>query len=374
MNEAQQLYAAMGARPVINALGNRTLLGGSRPEPEVLEAMQLAGRYYVDMDELLEGSGRIVAQMLECEAALITPGAAAALFMGAAGCITGSDPRKIEQLPDTGGLRDEIVIQKTQRYKYDRVVRLTGARFVEAGDASGTTPDELADAIGPSTAALLYSTVEQPGNFVQIEDAITIAHESGVPVIVDAAFQVYPLDGLTRYTAAGADLVAYGAKYFGAPNSSGILCGRTDRVGAARMHSFASFEKRQILGVGRPLKIDRQEVVGVVTALRRWLDMDHDQRHATAAGRGRRLEGALQGIDSLQLPGDGDDETMATLVVGIDEATLGRSAAAVEAQLLEGNPSIWCSCGDGVLNFSMYTVVDGDEEVIATRLREILQV
>ena len=140
------------------------------------------------------------------------------------------------------------------------------------------------------------------------------------------------------------------------------------------MHSFASFEKRQILGVGRPLKIDRQEVVGVVTALRRWLDMDHDQRHATAAGRGRRLEGALQGIDSLQLPGDGDDETMATLVVGIDEAALGRSAAAVEAQLLEGNPSIWCSCGDGVLNFSMYTVVDGDEEVIATRLREILQV
>ena len=374
MNEAQQLYAAMGARPVINALGNRTLLGGSRPEPEVLEAMQLAGRYYVDMDELLEGSGRIVAQKLECEAALITPGAAAALFMGAAGCITGSDPRKIEQLPDTGGLRDEIVIQKTQRYKYDRVVRLTGARFVEAGDASGTTPDELADAIGPSTAALLYSTVEQPGNFVQIEDAITIAHESGVPVIVDAAFQVYPLDGLTRYTAAGADLVAYGAKYFGAPNSSGILCGRTDRVGAARMHSFASFEKRQILGVGRPLKIDRQEVVGVVTALRRWLDMDHDQRHATAAGRGRRLEGALQGIDSLQLPGDGDDETMATLVIGIDEAALGRSAAAVEAQLLEGNPSIWCSCGDGVLNFSMYTVVDGDEEVIATRLREILQV
>ena len=374
MNEAQQLYAAMGARPVINALGNRTLLGGSRPEPEVLEAMQLAGRYYVDMDELLEGSGRIVAQMLECEAALITPGAAAALFMGAAGCITGSDPRKIEQLPDTGGLRDEIVIQKTQRYKYDRVVRLTGARFVEAGDASGTTPDELADAIGPSTAALLYSTVEQPGNFVQIEDAITIAHESGVPVIVDAAFQIYPLDGLTRYTAAGADLVAYGAKYFGAPNSSGILCGRTDRVGAARMHSFASFEKRQILGVGRPLKIDRQEVVGVVTALRRWLDMDHDQRHATAAGRGRRLEGALQGIDSLQLPGDGDDETMATLVVGIDEAALGRSAAAVEAQLLEGNPSIWCSCGDGLLNFSMYTVADGDEEVIATRLREILQV
>ena len=214
--EARALYADMGATPVINALGPRTLLGGSSPHPDIIAAMELAGRYYVDMDAFLASTGRIVADLLGAEAALITPGCAAALVLGTAACITGSDPEKMARLPDTTGMPNQVVIQKAQRYKYDRMVRLPGVTLVEAGTEQGTTADELAAAIGPQTAALLYPAIDNEAALVPLDAAIDIAHARDVPVFVDAAFRVYPLDGLTQYIAAGADLVGYGAKYVGA--------------------------------------------------------------------------------------------------------------------------------------------------------------
>ena len=123
---ARQLYTELGATPVINAHGNMTMLGGSTPSPAVQEAMQAAGRYYVDMDEFLASSGEIVADLLDCQAALVTSGCSAALLLGTAACMTGSDPEKMARLPDTAGMKTEIVIQKGQRYKYDRVVRMAG--------------------------------------------------------------------------------------------------------------------------------------------------------------------------------------------------------------------------------------------------------
>lgn len=372
MNDAQQLYAAMGATPVINALGERTMLGGSSPAPAVLDAMQTAGRYYVDMDELLVSTGDLVATWLQCEAALITPGCAAALLVGTAACLTGTDAAKMDQLPDTTGLKSEIVIQKAQRYKYDRVVRLPGTRLVEAGSATGTTAAELVAAIGPNTAAVLYPITDPPGDLVSIQDAIAIAHQHGVPIIVDAAYRVFPLEGLKQYTDWGADLVGYGGKYFGAPNSSGLLCGRKDLIDAARLHGFASFEKYEAKGIGRPLKIDRQEVIGVITALRLWLDMDHTQRHADAARRSRNLRAALEAVPHLELPADGDDIQMATLAVRPDTSALGKSVEDISNALQNGNPSIWLWTANDTLYFYMHTVVDGDETIIAQRLKEVL--
>ena len=370
MKEARELYAALGARPVINALGNRTMLGGSNPAPEVLAAMQLSARYYVDMDELFAGTGQVISGLLGCEAALVTPGCAAALVLGTSACMTGTDPRKMDQLPDTTGLKCEVVLQKAQRYKYDRVVRLTGARIVEAGSEAGTARAELESAFGPATAAVLYPAIDNPADLVSLEDTVAIARERGVPVIVDAAYRVYPVEGLRQYTGLGADLVGYGAKYFGAPNSAGVLCGREDLVAAARLHSFASFEKHEVPGVGRPLKIDRQEVVGVVAALRHWLEMDHGERFAAAARRGRNLCAALQSLEGIELPDTG--EGMATLALKLDEEALGKTAADLDEELRGGNPSIWTDPGDGVIRFFMFTVEDGDELVIAGRLWELL--
>ena len=275
-------------------------------------------------------------------------------------------------LPDTTGLKNEVVIQKAQRYKYDRVVRLPGTTLVEAGDDAGTTADELASAMSANTAAMLYPVIENPADLVPMPEAISIAHAHDVPVIVDAAYRVYPLEGFKMYTSFGADLVGYGAKYFGAPNSSGILCGRRDLVEAARLHSFASFEKYQIMGVGRPLKIDRQEMIGVVVALQQWFEMDHGKRHAEAGRRASKLREALKGVNCIELPDDASDESMATLSVRIDESAIGKSASDIEAELQSGNPSIWIDPGDGVIRFFMFTVEDGDEQIIADRFKEVI--
>ncbi|MBQ37345.1 MAG: hypothetical protein CME04_13230, partial [Gemmatimonadaceae bacterium] len=123
---ARAIYSELGAVPVINAMGNLTMLGGSSPSATVRAAMEQAGRFYVDMDQLLEGSGRVVADLLGCEAALVTPGCAAALLLGTAACVAGDDPERMSRLPDTTGMKGEVVIQAPQHYKYERVVRMAG--------------------------------------------------------------------------------------------------------------------------------------------------------------------------------------------------------------------------------------------------------
>ena len=142
-----QLYADLGVRPVINALGARTVLGGSEPHPEVVQAMQLAGRYYVDMDELFIRSGEVIADMIGAPATLVTPGCAAALVLGTAACLTGDDPKKMAQLPDLRGLKDQVIIQRPQRYKYDRVVRMTGVEIVPVGSDTRATEEDVEAAI-----------------------------------------------------------------------------------------------------------------------------------------------------------------------------------------------------------------------------------
>src|SRR5207248_2065509 len=154
------------------------------------------------------------------------PGCAAAMALGAAACLSGSDPQKIERLPDTTGMRSEILIQSRQRYKYDRCLTIFGAKLIEVGDAAGTTTAQLEAAITDRTAAIHYFAPGGGEGVVPIEAVLRLAHARGVPVLVDAASQIYPLERLRHYPAIGADLVCFGAKYFGAANSSGILCGR----------------------------------------------------------------------------------------------------------------------------------------------------
>ena len=376
-DRARTLYTDLGAVPVINALGPRTMLGGSSPSPTVLAEMELAGRYYVDMDQLLAGSGRVVADMLGCEAALVTPGCAAALLMGTVACVAGADPEAMGRLPDTTGLPSQVIIQAPQRYKYDRVIRMAGVQLVEAGTARGCTRADVEAVLTHDTAAVLYPVLGgEPRGILSLEEMVDVAHAAGVPVIADAAYQIYPLDNFRR-TASAADLVGFGGKYFGGPNSSGLLCGRRDLVEAALAHSFAAFERREVPGYGRPLKIDRQEVIGVLAALREWLDETiHVQREADASRRGRRLRDLLTGLPGVQMsPSDGDRVTTLRLTLSA-AATL--SAAELATRLQAGNPSIWSDSGadagepGAAVTFHLQLVEDGDVEVIGARVRELL--
>ncbi|MBD06864.1 MAG: hypothetical protein CME24_21260 [Gemmatimonadetes bacterium] len=362
---ARDLYEEMGAVPVINAVGNMTMLGGSSPAASVREAMDIAQRYFVDMDQLLAGSGRVVADLLGCEAALVTPGCASALLLGTAACVAGDDPERMSQLPDTTGMKGQVVLQASQRYKYERVVRMAGVELVIAGTPERVTTDDVAAAIGPQTAAVLCPVLgTETDAVVPLATVVEIARGVGVPVIADAAYQVDPADHM-RATASSADLVGFGAKYFNAPNSSGLLCGRADLIEAARAHTFAAFERRELAGIGRPLKIDRQEVIAVVMALREWLGMDRSQRDAELSFQGRALRDAVEGLAGVTCePATGDGVTGLRIIVD--------DAQKVADALRAGSPSIWCTVHDTSLFFGLRTVHPGDEMVIAERLQEVL--
>lgn len=371
---ARTIYEELGVTPVINARGHNTVLGGSTPSPRVKEAMERAERYYVDMAQLLERAGEIVAGLIGAEAAYVTPGAAAALALGTAACITGSDMEAISRLPDTAGMRNTVLVQAGHHYAYERATTIVGTKLVEVGDSAGTSEAQLDAALGADTANVLYPAhLEGKPGTLPLRRVIEVAHRKGVPVLVDAAGQVYPIAKMRGYTAMGADLVCFGAKYLGAPNSSGILCGRKDLVDAAGLQGFIGFETvANRRAFGRPLKLDRQEIVAVVTAVQDWMAMDHDARLAaqerTLRTIGRRLEG-LSGVTLEYVQRDGAAPRLLRVALGPGAR---RSVAEAIAGLREDSPAIYVGADDGAIHINPSTIVAGDEEIVAERLRKLL--
>ncbi len=371
------IWDDLEVRRVLNACGNRTLLGGNEPAPEVREAMAELDDYYVDMSELIDSASEKVAELLGAEAALITSGASAALAVGAAGIMTGADEDKIDRIPDTTGMRNEFLIQRQLRVKYDRCITAAGGKLIEIGGEDGTRPEHLEEAIGPGTAGIHYLAPGDSPGCLSIEQVIEIAHGKGIPVIVDAAGQVYPTENLSKYADMGADLVAYGAKYFGAVNASGVLSGKKEYVAAARLNSFINFESTTARNFARTMKLDRQSVVAVYAALRRWLTMNHEDRFAAYEVQLSNLRSQLAGIPGISFEHAGDGPTD-SLVLHVDPEVVGKTAHQVLDEMRNGTPSVWANStedfGDrpGGMVLSMRTLKPGQETLVAERMREIL--
>ncbi len=372
---ATSIYEEMGVRPVINASGNQTILGGSMLSPTVRAAMDAANEAFVEMEELLEKSGQVIADLLGTEAALVTSGCYAALVLSAAGIMTGKDPDKIAQLPDTTGMRYEFLIQKRMRYHYDRSVTVPGGRLVEVGDEEGTSGQQMEAAIGSNTAGILYmARMEGSPGILSIADVASIARDHGIALLVDAAAEIYPLERMKQLPHSGADLVCFGAKYLGSTNSSGILCGRRKYVEAATLNNFIAYETQDNHAIGRGYKVDRQEVIATVVALREWLNMDHKERFRIQEERIQTIADRLADIPHVTTecvwPNQGP---WMQLQVHIDEAALGKTAAAVREALRNGTPSIWVRPpGAGLLTIGVQTLKDGEDQIVAEKLREQL--
>jgi D-glucosaminate-6-phosphate ammonia-lyase len=369
------VYEAIGVKPVINARGFMTVLGGSTPSARVKEAMEEAERYFVEMKDLLEKGGEIIAGLIGCEAAYITPGAAAALALGTAACVTGDDMEKMSRLPDTTGMKNQVIIQKCQRYSYDRAPTIVGTKLVEIGDENGTTPEQLEAAIGPQTANVLYvAHLEGRPGALSFDQTLEIAHRKGVPVLTDAAGQVYPIERMRSYTKRGADLVAFGAKYIGSVHSSGILCGKKALVDAAVPQGFIGFETvAERKTFGRPLKLDRQEIVGVITAVQEWFSIDHEKRVAELERRLGGLQRALQNAPGVSLEVvRREGNAPRALRIGIDPAKARRDAQAVVAGLRAGSPMILVGSDASSIVVNPATVDPRDDQLVVDRIRELL--
>jgi len=369
-----QLYRDFGCTPVINASGNQTVLGGSRVSPLVQEAMIAANRHYVEMETLLQETGAAIAEMVGSEAAFVTPGCGAALALSTAACMSVGDPAKMEQLPNTQGIASEILFQAGQHYHYERCLTIFGGEVIRVGDRDGTTAAQFEAAIGAGTAAVhFFASGDADPTLLDLEEVVRIADKYDLPVIVDAAYQVYPLDRFKYYTQSGASLVGFGAKYFGACNSTGILAGKKDLIEAAFMHSFIGFEVSEYETIGRPLKLDRQEIIAVAVALKEWLALDHQARIASHWVKAERIMEALRDIPQLKMQRHIEDNSLSNgVMLQLDENELGKTAVDVIAELKAGDPSIWTRGEGDRIRIAVAHLIEDEVDLVIERLRALL--
>ena len=372
------IYKELGATPVINAIGSVTMLGGSTPALEVKEAMEQADSAYIPLMELEEKAGEAIANMLNVPAAYITSGAGSALTLATAAFMAGDDDDKIQQLPDTNGMKNEILIQTRQRYWYDRCLTLAGAKLVEFGTEKTTTGKALENAIGPNTAAVHYYAVEQSKDpyALSLEETIAIAHANGVPVMVDAAGQVYPVDLMGKYIRMGADFQCVATKYLGAPQSTGLALGTEDAIHKLSLQSFVSYEGRRIRGIGRPQKVDRQEMVGAVAAVRRWATLNHEDRLEDAERRSQAIIALVRNIPGVKAD-------LITNIIGhqpfgvnleFDVSVTNMSAQDIVDQLKLGDPPIWTRArmGEDRIIIHVFGLNEDEEKVVGQRIAEVI--
>ena len=373
------IYKELGAKPVINATGSVTMLGGSTPAPEVKEAMERAEGAYIPLMELEEKAGAAIAKMVNVPAAYITSGAGSALTLATAACMAGDDDTKIQQLPDTTGMKNEILIQERHRYWYDRCLELAGAKLVTFGNAEGTTREDLEKAISPNTAAVHYYAVAQEPDpkSLSLEDTIEIAHDKGVPVLVDAAGQIYPLDLFGSYVRMGADFQCTAAKYMSSPQSTGLAFGSEDMIRKLALQSFVSYEGRRIRGVGRPQKVDRQEMVGVVAAVQRWMTMNHEERLADTETKCRNMLNPLLDIPgvTVELINNIIGHQPYGVTLEVDSNVTGITAHNVVDLLKAGDPPIWTRVreGDTGIVLHAFGLNEGEDKIVGERIAALFE-
>ena len=374
-----EIYKELGAKPIINAIGSVTMLGGSTPIEEVKEAMDQADQAYIPLMELEERAGKAIADMVDVPAVYVTSGAGSALALASAALMAGDDDKRIEQLPDTTGMKNQILIQTRQRYWYDRCLEVAGAKLVNFGTEEGTTREDLEQAIGPDTAAVHYYAVEQSPDvkILPLEDIIEIAHGKGVPVTVDAAGQIYPLELFGKYVRMGADFQCIAAKYLGATQSVGLALGTEEMIRKISKQSFIGYEGRRVRGIGRPHKVDRQEIVGAVAAVRHWMTTNHEERLASIEVICQTMMGPLKGIPGV-------DVVMMDNIIGhqpfglqvrIDASVTGLTAQEVVVKLKEGDPPIWTRVreGEDFIILHAFGLSKGEDKIVGERIAELLR-
>ena len=339
---------------------------------ETMEAMADAGRSFVSIETLNRRIGAYIAQVTGAEAGMVVAGAAAGMVVSLASCMTGTDVAAVRRLPDTRGLRDEMVIQKAHRGPYSHMYGFTGARIVEVGDVVNCIPDELDSALSDDTAAVAFLIA--PGNphgGLTLPRVAEIAHARGVPVIVDAAMTVPPRSNLKRFIADGADLVTMsGGKVIRGPQATGLLYGRADLIEAAHLNCSPNH------AIGRPGKVAKEEMVGLYTALRSYLDADETEMMQTFREMVEIIVHDLNDLEGVRATVELDDDRyfVPTAVIAFDAGWNGADVETISEALLAGSPPIYlrADSAQGRLEAYSANLQAGEPEVIAKRLREEL--
>lgn len=375
------VYRRLGVRPLINCRGTWTYLSGSVQLPEVRRAQDAAAQNFVDMYELARGVSRRLAELSGAEAGMVTAGAAAAMAAATAGCMTGTDPAKVWQLPDTAGMKNEVVMLGG-RNAFDSAIRLAGARLVVA-----RTNDELQKAINERTAMVYTTWLGE-----RLEQALAITKKAGVPLLLDDAAGIPPVENVRLYAKMGIDLYCFsGGKGLWGPQCSGLLFGRKDLIDAA-LANYSPWEG----AICRPMKVGKEEVIGVLAALEAWMKMDLEKFNREWSRRVDRIVKLVETVPGVTtevtIPQGGN--RYPTLTVNWDEEAFGLTVEQCDQQLRDGEPRIEVLTAANPsmvpavheegpkdpkrpprpnrLRIVSSTIQEGEDLIVGRRLREIL--
>lgn len=364
------VYEELRVKRLINAWGPMTVVGGSRMRPEVVAAMAEAAPAFVSLPELQATVGRRIAELIGVEGCLVTGGCAAGLAIATAACVAGTDRAGIFSLPDTTGLKSEVVMARCHRNTYDAAIRQVGVGLVEIGNARGFQDWELERAIGPKTAAVAYVyarwTFDLP---LSLARTVEIAHARGVPVIVDAAAEVPPFRNLRGLSATGADLVAIsGGKGIMGPQNTGLVLGRPELIAACAANASPNHS------LGRSMKVSKEELVGIWKAVELFVAQDHDAVERRWRAQVEAVVRAFAGAPGVRAVQDeapySEGIPVARLIV--DPAVAGTTAAEVAAALTEGDPGVNVNQQKDWLSVNPQFLEPSEVQVVIERLRAAL--
>ena len=391
------IYESLGVKPIINATGTFTRLSGTLMPPDVTAAMVEASKQFVCIEDLQTQAGKIIADITGAEAAYVTSGAQAGIVLSIAACITGLDPVKMDKLPHTAGLSHEVIMAKAHRNHYDHAIEAAGGEIVEVGQVDQCHPTDIEAAISDQTVAIFFV----PGftqSSLTLEEAVAVGQKHQVPVVVDGAGRLDDAENLRAFIAKGADLVIFsGGKYIRGPQASGFVCGRQALISAiAWQHldmdvtptvwtapqellgidpAAMPFIPRQ--GIGRGYKAGKEEIIGLVTALRLFIKRD---QVAARAEMDRKLKHIVDHLTKVSHvyptlnPPDGA-RSLPLATIKFDEQALGMTAYDIILELKRGTPSIHPherGLPQGSLIIHPFNLGDGDEVHIVNRIREIV--
>ena len=373
------VYASIGVRPLINCRGTLTIIGGSVELPEVRAAKTAANQQYAQLDEVMDGVGKRLAELTGAEWGMVSAGCAAAISHATAACVAGGNPDLHVRIPNLAGFpKDEVIIPTNSRNVYDAAIRAVGVKVLEVD-----TPEALTLAIGPKTAMIyLFAGPRTDTGPMSTEAVCAIAKQHGVPVMVDAAAEILTIPNV--HLQRGATLVGYsGGKFIRGPQSAGLLLGRKDLVKAAWIHSAPHH------GYSRAMKVGREEMIGMLVAVESWVKRDHRAEWAEwvarcdyIAERASKVAGITAQVQ--REPGANLSNRSPRVTLRWNSQQLGITGAEVSDLLENGEPRIalggggggggggQAMPGDSGISMTAAMMQPGDEKVVAQRIVEVL--
>jgi len=367
----RDFFKELGVTPRINAGATMTYLSGSLMLPEVLDAINSTCHDFANMYELQDKAGAKIAEMLQVEAAMVTSGAAGAMVLGTAACITGKDPELIRSLPNPPGPTREVIIQKAHRYVFDQAVRSTGIRFVEVEDEG-----HMERSINESTVmALFFNGAESwggPPDKIKHEKFVEICKRHNIPSFIDAAADVPPVENLFKYQKIGFDLITFsGGKMLMGPQSAGLLFGRKDLIQAAKLNNSP-----HECPIGRPMKVNKEEIFGMYAALKIYLEKDHKKEWQEWLNRISLITSKIDKLPTIKtetVVPKGPANVFPSLKISWDQSKIKITGQDASKALEEGTPSIIAGGRGNTLNIGVVLLRPEQVEIVAGRVREILQ-